>query len=364
MQKISPEDAGFMRRALDLARGAAHRVHPNPYVGAVVVKDGRVVGEGRHEKYGDAHAEAVALRAAGSAARGATLYVTLEPCPHFGKTPPCADLAVSCGVSRVVVAASDPNRLVAGKGLRRLRAAGVRVEEGVLAEEAADLNRDFNHWIVRKTPYAALKTAQSLDGRIATRTGDSKWITGKEARHFGHSLRASADAVLVGVTTVLADDPRLDARLSGNRRQPIKVVVDSSLRTPPGARLFRGDAPVILAVTRKAPAARVARFKGRAAVLVVKDRGGRVDLDALFRELGARGVVRLLIEGGGEVAAEALERGLVRETYTFIAPKIIGGRDAVPAVGGTGARKVRNARAVKDLEIVRLGDDVLLWGRL
>ncbi len=353
-----------MRRAMDLARGAQSRVHPNPYVGAVVVKNGRVVGEGRHEKFGGAHAEAAALRKAGKKARGATLYVTLEPCSHFGKTPPCADLVISCGMSRVVIAAHDPNPLVSGKGVRRLRAAGLRVEEGVLAEEALDMNRDFNHWVVKKTPYAALKTAQSLDGRIATRTGDSKWITGAEARHFGHSLRAASDAVLVGVNTVLADDPRLDARLPGNQKHPIKVVVDSTLRTPADAKLFEGDAPVIIAVTKKASAARIARFKGKAFVIVVKEKAGRVDMEALFCELGARGVVRLLIEGGGEVAAAALEQKLVRETYTFIAPKIIGGRGAVPAVGGKGAAAVKEALAVKDIEVIRLGEDLLLWGRL
>ncbi len=353
-----------MRRALELARSASARVHPNPYVGAVVVKNGRVLGEGRHEKFGAAHAEAAALRQAGKLARGATLYVTLEPCSHFGKTPPCADLIVSCGVSRVVVAAHDPNPLVSGKGVRKLRAAGLHVDEGVLADEAAAMNQDFNHWIVNKTPYAALKSAQSLDGRIATRSGDSKWITGGEARYFAHSLRSSADAVLVGVNTVLADDPRLDARLPGNQRHPIKVVVDSSLRTPVHAKLFGGTAPVILAVTKKAAASRIARFKGKAAVIVVKEKAGRVDLKALFYELGARGVVRVLVEGGGEIAAAALEQDLIHETYTFIAPKIIGGRGAVPAVGGKGVASVKEAIAVKDTEVMRLGEDLLLWGRL
>jgi diaminohydroxyphosphoribosylaminopyrimidine deaminase/5-amino-6-(5-phosphoribosylamino)uracil reductase len=248
--------------------------------------------------------------------------------------------------------------------VRKLRAAGLRVDEGVLAEEALDMNRDFNYWVVKKMPYAALKIAQSLDGRIATRTGDSKWITGVEARHFGHSLRAAADAVLVGVNTVLADDPRLDARVPGNQRHPIKVIVDSTLRTPVRAKLFGGTAPVLIAVTKKAAAARIARFKGKAAVIVVKERAGRVDLEDLFRELGARGVVRVLIEGGGEVAAAAFERKLVRETYTFIAPKIIGGRDAVPAVGGKGAAFVKDAFSVKNIEVIRLGEDLLLWGRL
>lgn len=353
-----------MRRALDLARVTAARVHPNPYVGAVVVKDSHVVGEGRHEKFGAAHAEVNALRRAGTRARGATLYVTLEPCPHFGKTPPCADLVAACGVARVVVGALDPNPVVSGRGVRRLRELGLHVDTGVMEREALDLNRDFNHWIRRKTPYAVLKSAQSLDGKIATRTGDSKWITGREARHFGHSLRAEADAILVGVNTVLKDNPRLDARLSGNGRHPVKVVVDSALRTPSRARLFGGRAPVILAVTKKAPPGRIAHFKGKAAVFVAKERGGRVDLEDLFRELGRRGIVRLLIEGGGEVAAAALERELVREIYAFIAPLIIGGREAVDAVGGAGAKRLRDAVPVKDAEIMRLGEDLLVWGKL
>ncbi|MBI4352734.1 MAG: bifunctional diaminohydroxyphosphoribosylaminopyrimidine deaminase/5-amino-6-(5-phosphoribosylamino)uracil reductase RibD [Candidatus Omnitrophica bacterium] len=364
------KDVFFMRRAIGLARRGVGRVHPNPLVGAVVVKGGRIIGEGAHEKFGGPHAEVCAIGSAKANPAGSTLYVTLEPCDHFGKTPPCTDFILQKGVRKVVVAAKDPNPLVSGKGLRRLRKKGVRVVTGVLEKEALELNKDFRHWIRKRMPYVTVKVAQSLDGKIATRTGLSRWITGREARLWGHQLRAFSDAVLVGVNTLLKDDPRLDVRLpkgrEGRQSAPARVVLDSSLRTPPQARLFskgtRG--PVILAVTKKAAKKRIGLFKGKAEILWVKEKGGRVDLRSLFEMLGKRGIVRVLIEGGGETIASAFAERLVQEAYFLIAPKILGGRKAAPSVGGKGAGTLKEALSLDKVEARFLGKDLLVHGSI
>lgn len=316
-----------------------------------------MIAQGFHEKFGGAHAEVVAVRRAGVRARGATLYVTLEPCVHFGKTPPCADFLIKHGIHKVVVAATDPNPLVSGKGLRRLKKAGVKVVKGVLEKEAMELNRDFNHWITKKMPYVIAKAGQSLDGKIATRLGESRWITGLKARAFGHELRAWSDAILVGVNTVLRDNPRLGVRFSKRRGAlaPLRIVLDSRLRTPLGARLFSRNSggPVILAVTDKTSKSRHGKFRGKAEVLEVRAKKGRVDLAALLEILGKRGIVRMLVEGGGEVLASFFEEKLVNEAYFLIAPKIIGGVDSL-----------KDAVRIRPLETRFLGEDLLVHGRV
>ncbi|MGH7198748.1 MAG: bifunctional diaminohydroxyphosphoribosylaminopyrimidine deaminase/5-amino-6-(5-phosphoribosylamino)uracil reductase RibD [Candidatus Omnitrophota bacterium] len=349
------QDLCFMRRALELAKRGEGSVHPNPMVGAVLVKNNRVIGEGAHERFGGPHAEANALRKAGSGASGATLYVTLEPCAHFGKTPPCVDLILRHKIKKVVVAARDPNPLVSGKGLRKLRKAGVRVETGVLEAEAERMNRAYGHWIRKKTPYVIVKVAQSLDGRITARPGQPRWITGGEARKFSHGLRAASDAVLVGVNTVLKDDPRLNVRFGHRGRAPLKIVLDSGLRTPPDARIFSSQKKPILAVTRKAPLGRFARYKHKAEILSVPERGGRVDLKALLKLLGRRGVVQLMIEGGGEVIREAFARNVVNEVYLFIAPSVLGGRHEAGPV---------NLSRIRDFQVSAVGKDLLIHGVL
>jgi len=353
-----------MREALALAARALGRTSPNPVVGAVVVKDGVVVGRGYHQRAGGPHAEVLALAEAGDRAVGATLYVTLEPCCHRGRTGPCTDVVLASGVSRVVAAMEDPNPLVAGRGLARLEGAGVSVTRGVLAREAARLNEVFIRYITSGRPFVVLKTAASLDGRIATRTGDARWITGPAAREYTHRLRDRHDAILVGVNTVVADDPALTTRLpQGGGKNPLRIVLDSRARTPLGARLLREEGRTLVAVTSRAPRERVAELERRGAeVLVVPGEAARVDPGALLRELGRREVTSLLVEGGGSVAWSFLAPGLVDKVVWFLAPLVIGGRDAVPAVGGEGADVLGRAFRLGEVAIRRLGDDFCLEG--
>lgn len=354
-----------MRRALALARRAEGWTSPNPMVGAVLVKDGRVVGEGYHRRAGTPHAEAHALARAGEAARGATLYVNLEPCSHYGRTPPCADALIRAGVARVVAAMQDPNPRVAGRGLARLREAGVQVEVGLLEREARRLNEAFCKHVTTGLPFTVLKTAMSLDGKIATRTGHSRWITGEAARAEAHRLRHRADAVLVGVGTVLADDPRLTVRLPGGPwKNPWRVVVDSFLRTPPGAAMLQEEGRTIIATTAAAPArARAALQEAGAEVWLLPGKD-RVDLPALWRRLGEEGVTHLLVEGGGEINAALLAAGLVDKVVAFVAPRIVGGQAAPGPVGGAGAATMEEALELADLSVRRVGRDVMLSGYL
>ena len=354
-----------MRKALSLARRGLGKVHPNPMVGAVLVKRGQVIGEGFHEFFGGPHAEANAIQSAHDKAPGSTLVVTLEPCAHYGKTPPCAELIVRNKVKEVVVGALDPNPLVSGKGIRFLKKAGLQVSAGILNKECEALNKDFNFWMRRKMPYVIVKRAQSLDGKIATKTGESRWISGEAARIFSQRLRAECDAVMVGINTVLRDDPLLSVRHRRNSPQPIKVILDSHLRVSPKARIFSKDSkgPVILAVTQQASEKRRKLFQGKAVILEVKEKNGRVSLRALLSELAKQGVLRVMIEGGGEVIAEAFAEKLVQEVCVFIAPKIIGGRQAVNAVAGEGIRRLQDALELKEMRFERVGRDLLIRGR-
>lgn len=319
----TPVDHACMARALRLAGQGLYSTSPNPRVGCVLVKDGAVVGEGWHQRAGEAHAEVHALRAAGAAAWGATAYVTLEPCSHHGRTPPCAEALIGAGVARVVAAMADPNPLVAGRGLERLGQAGIEVLAGVLEREARELNVGFVSRMTRGRPWVRLKAAASLDGRTALGNGQSQWITGAAARQDGHRWRARACALLTGSGTVLADDPQLNVRGVDTERQPYPVVVDSRLETPPGARLLDGR-PVLIATAspdRDKAAALAARG---AEVLCLGDAAGRVDLAALLAELGRRGVNELHVEGGAGLNGALLAAGLADELLLYLAPTLLG----------------------------------------
>jgi diaminohydroxyphosphoribosylaminopyrimidine deaminase/5-amino-6-(5-phosphoribosylamino)uracil reductase len=350
-----------MRLALREARRGLGRTSPNPAVGAVVVKNGRVVGRGHHARAGAPHAEVAAIRQAGERARGADLYTTLEPCDHFGRTPPCSLAILEAGVRRVLSGSSDPNPRVNGRGIRRLRRAGVEVETGFLRGECDAIIEPWARFITTGRPHVTLKVASTLDGRIATSAGDSRWVTGAEARALVHRLRDGADAVLVGGGTARADDPRLTARLPGGRgRDPIRVVLDSRLELPPGLRLFRlrSPAPTIVAHVSGTPPGSATRG---VEYLRCKARRGRVDLADLLSRLGRRGVTTLLVEGGGQVARSLLEEGQVDRLMLFLAPKLAaGGLSWLP---GKGPARMADALSVQDLEVRRVGRDLLVTGR-
>ena len=351
----------FMRVALREAAKGLGRTSPNPAVGAVLVKNGRVVARGHHALAGGPHAEVVAIRAAGARARGADLYTTLEPCDHYGKTPPCSRAILDAGVRRVFVGSSDPNPLVNGKGVARLRAAGVGVVAGVLRADCDALNAHWFRFIRDRRPFVTLKAAATLDGRIATRTGDSRWVTGEEARRWVHHLRDRVDAVLVGAGTARADDPRLTARLPGGRgRDPIRVVLDTELALPASLKLFhaRSAAPTLVAHA----SARTRRLGPGVELLRCRRGGGGVDLADLLEKLAARGVTHLLVEGGARVHAAFLAAGLVDRVAIFVAPKLAGA-DGVPLFAGKGPARMADALRLEEVEVQRVGQDILVQGR-
>ncbi len=362
------DDRRFMQMALDLAERAAGRTSPNPMVGAVVVKEGRVVGSGYHRQAGSPHAEVYAIDEAGYRAAGATLYVTLEPCNHHGRTPPCTEKILAAGIRRVVVAMADPNPGVAGGGNARLRAAGCIVEEGLLGDRAARLNEAWIKFVRTGLPFVILKCAATLDGRIATRTGDSRWVTGSEARERVHRQRSRTDAILVGIGTVLADDPRLTARLpDGSGRDPLRIVLDTRLNMPLDACMLGLDstAETLIVCAESADPERRRRLEGAGArILPVASHPEGIDLPLLMHELGAMGITGVLIEGGARVCASALAGGVVDKVMFFYAPKILGGDDGVPMCRGRGPDRMGAALAVRDLAVERIGDDLLVSGYL
>ena len=362
---VSAADARFMARALAAAARGLGRTFPNPPVGAVFVRDGRIVGEGFHTRAGAPHAEVEALRAAGRRAHGSVLYVTLEPCSHHGRTPPCVEALLPLGLRRVVIATPDPNPRVRGRGIARLRRAGIPVTVGVGADEARLILEGYRSWMLRHRPFVTLKLATTLDGRIAAATGDARWITGPAARRLAHALRDVSDAVLVGAATVRADDPRLTCRLAGGH-DPVRVVLaGAALRLPPRAQILaRGGPPTWVVAPRNAPAARVEALRRRDIdVLLVPAKQGRIGFADVARALGSRGITSLLVEGGGTVAAAALRARMVDRIVLFMAPTILGG-DAVPAVGALGLGRVRAAIRVENLATARIGRDLVLEGRV
>jgi len=352
-----------MQRALDLARRGEGYVEPNPMVGCVIVRRGRIVGEGYHRRFGGPHAEVFALRKAGARARGATAYVTLEPCSHFGKTPPCVNALIAAGVKRVIAATRDPNPRVSGRGLKKLRAAGIDVRVGLLQAKANHLIAPFGKLIRRRTPYVILKWAQSLDGRLATSGGDSKWITGEASRAAAHAIRARVDAVLVGIETVLADNPDLTARHVRPRRLATRVVLDSRLRTPPTCQLVRGArrAPLLIvtSTSRVRDRAAIARLTRAGCEFVgVPIRGGRLDLRRVLAELGRRGMTNVMVEGGPTVLGAFLSAGLADEARVFVAPKLLGGEGPRGPMGAFAVPAVRRAMSPRVERIEAIGDDL------
>ena len=371
VNRTAATDKVFMRQALRLARRGLGRTSPNPMVGAVLVRGGKLLGAGWHRRAGWPHAEVEALRDAtrrGTPVRGATLFVTLEPCCTHGRTPPCTEAIVAAGIRRVVVAATDPNPCHAGRGFDLLRAAGIAVETGVLADEATRLNEVFNHWVMQRTPFVTVKAAMTLDGKIATASGESKWITGPPARAVGMRLRFAADAVLVGINTVLADNPALTVRGPAGRlrKAPRRIVLDALARTPAesvvASDAFAGRTTVV--VSSSAPPARVKRLAQRVQVLTAPVHEGRIDLAWLLAHLGGEGVASVLVEGGGEVNAAFLESGLAQRVAFFYAPKILGGRDARRGVAGAGARSLQDLIELREVVWRRVGEDLLLQARV
>ncbi|GMV36392.1 MAG: riboflavin biosynthesis protein RibD [Fimbriimonadales bacterium] len=354
------EDLRFMRRALELA--ARGYPAPNPYVGAVLVRDGEVVAEGYHRRVGTAHAEAVALEKAGPRARGATLYVTLEPCCHQGRTPPCTEAIVAAGVSRVVAAVQDPNPVVRGGGIRRLRRKGVRVDVGLLEVEARARNRMHFHFHQTGRPWVTVKAAMSLDGKIATVTGESKWITDEDARRMAHKLRAEHAAVLVGARTAEMDRPSLTVRLPGVTAKPLRVLLDYDLRIPEDSTLYDGEAETVVFFRRAAPATRKRLLSCPARLEQVKGSEDRLDLGEVLERLASWGITSVLVEGGGEVIASFLEARLVNRVCFFYAPLILGGARAKTAVEGSGVKTIARAVRLHRASMLRAGSGWMVDG--
>lgn len=346
-----------MSRALFLASMARGRTSPNPMVGAVIVKSGRIIAEGYHEKAGKDHAEIVALKKARGSAKKATMYITLEPCCHHGRTPPCTDAIIAAGLDKVVVAATDPNPLVGGKGIAQLKAAGINVQLGLLQKEANKLNEAFNKWIVHKVPFLTLKAALSLDGRLAAADGSSKWITSDEARKRVHEMRAENDAVLVGIKTVLNDNPRLNVRMLKRTgiRHPIRVVVDSRLETPVSAAIFHsmGGKVWIATISDDAKKSKALENEG-ATIIRVPEKNKRIDLKELMAELGRRGIVSLMVEGGAEIHSSMLTEGMVDKLSLFYAPILLGGGARYSFFSKGGASTITDALKVHGTAIATM----------
>ena len=357
----------FMKRAIELAKQGSGWTAPNPLVGAVVVKNGRVIGEGYHRKYGELHAERNALAACSEDPAGATLYVTLEPCCHYGKTPPCTEIIIEKKIAKVVIGSRDPNPKVAGKGARILREHGIEVVEDYMREACDALNPVFFHYITTKTPYVVLKFAMTLDGKIATRTGASKWITGEAARNHVHQLRGRYAGILAGIGTVLADDPMLNCRIDG-AHQPLRIILDSHLRIPMGSRLVRSakEYPLLIVCNestrdREEGTSRIQKLEEAGAkVWTLPEKNGHPDLNVLMQRLGEEKIDSVLIEGGGTVNEAVLKAHIVHHVYAYIAPKIFGGEDAKTPVEGSGIRLPQECANLRLAKITVLLNDMLL----
>jgi diaminohydroxyphosphoribosylaminopyrimidine deaminase/5-amino-6-(5-phosphoribosylamino)uracil reductase len=357
------DDEHWMKRVLRLAEKGRGRTSPNPMVGAFLVKNGEVVGEAYHAKAGEAHAEILAFRQAGEKARGATLYLNLEPCAHYGRTPPCAPAVIEAKVKRAVIGMKDPNPLVNGRGLRILRKAGLDVKLGVLEKECRRLNEAYCKYIIKKEPFVILKAAATLDGKIATREGDSKWISGETSRNFVHRMRDQVDGVVVGIGTILKDDPQLTTRIKKGR-DPYRIILDSRLRIPEEAKVI-GDVPskTIIATTELADKDKREYLEKKGVRMIIIDsKRGRVDLKTCLSKLGEMGMTSLMVEGGSQINGSFLDEGLVDKILFFFSPKLIGDREALGIFGGSGKAALKEAIPLQEFNVRRMGEDILIQG--
>ncbi len=359
------QDEKWMSQALALAEKGRPWTSPNPLVGALLVKKNRLISQGYHTKFGALHAEAEAIKKAGSRSKGSALYVTLEPCSSHGKTPPCVETIKQAGIKRVVIGAIDPNPLHRGRAISKLKKNKIQVTSGILEHRALEQNQAFVKWITTKTPFVILKMAQSLDGKIASHTGSSRWVSGPEARHWVHHLRSQVDAVLIGKNTLLQDDPRLTVRNGKVTRTPWRVILDPRGEVPLSAQIFKQDGPVILACSVKYVSRVRKKYAKKAVTLLpLRETKGRLDLKQLLQFLGSMGIASLLVEGGGELAASFIEQGLVDQVKWIIAPKFIGGRTAKTSVEGLGTKLLSHAPRIKSMQVAPLGEDFLFEGDL
>lgn len=357
-------DKVYMKRALELAELGRGKVAPNPMVGAVIVKAGKIIGEGYHKKYGDNHAEVNAFENATEDVSGATLYVTLEPCAHYGKTPPCAKRIVKEGIKKVVIGVLDPNPLVAGKGVNILKDAGIEVVVGVLEEECRKINEVFMKYIKTSRPFVLMKYAMSLDGKISTATGKSKWISCEKSRRDVHKLRNNLSAIMVGINTVIKDNPMLNCRIEGGN-DPIRIIVDSNLRIPLDSKIVNtsNNISTIVATTHKADKDKIKLLEERnVEVIVSKEKDGRVDITSLIDKLGEKKIDSILLEGGSEINFSCLQEGIVDKVRIYIAPKILGGNNAKGAVGGRGVSEMIDSFNIENIDISTIGSDIVVEG--
>ncbi|NKQ18687.1 bifunctional diaminohydroxyphosphoribosylaminopyrimidine deaminase/5-amino-6-(5-phosphoribosylamino)uracil reductase RibD [Brevibacillus laterosporus] len=352
-------DQSFMKLAIQLAEGARHQTSPNPTVGAVIVKHGSIVGMGAHLRAGESHAEIHALRMAGEKAMGATVYVTLEPCSHYGKTPPCVQALLEAGVARVVIATVDSNPLVAGEGLAELKNAGVDVQIGVLEKEARQCNESFFHYINTRRPFVTLKTASTLDGKLATTTGDSKWITSEIARREVHEERAKSDAILVGISTVIQDDPLLTARLYENGKQPIRVILDQTLRIPKTATILNDSTSLVwIFTTRRAPQQKAAFLRAKGIRITVQQED-QLTIPFVLQTLGEAEIVSVLVEGGSKISGAFLEAKAIQKVIAYVAFTLVGGEEAPVAYGGFGIPFMKDAIRLRDVAVETVSEQEL-----
>ncbi len=363
MINMKKDNTYYMELAIKQALKAKGKTSPNPLVGALVVKDGRIIGKGYHEKAGLPHAEIIALEEAGKNAKGGTVYVTLEPCTHFGRTPPCVDRIVQAGIKHVVIGMIDPNPVNNGKGVDILRTQGVTVEVGYCEDKLRSMNEAFIKYMTKRLPMVTVKAAQSLDGRIATRTGESKWITSDLSRSYSHRMRQYYDGIMVGVNTVLRDNPKLNAWFTD--RHPVKIIVDSELSTPQQANIFSGPSQVIVATVAVAPGQQTenrVELAKKARVLEVKGRAGQINLKDMLKKLAQLEITSILVEGGGTLIGSLFDEKLVDKVMFFISPKIIGGKEAPASVMGKGIAKISNAMPLERVQVRRFGQDILVEG--
>ena len=354
----------YMKLALELAQKGRGNVNPNPMVGAVIVKNNKIIGQGYHEEYGKDHAEINAINSTKENLEGSTMYVTLEPCFHYGKTPPCVDKIIECKISKVVIASFDPNPLVSGNSVKKLLAAGIEVMVGVLDEENKKLNEVFMKYIIKKIPFVIMKSAMSLDGKISTSTGESKWISCEKSRQKVHKLRDEVMAILVGVNTIIKDNPKLTCRLEYGKN-PIRIVVDSTLKIPLSTNIITSakDTRTIIVTTLYAQMSKVKELESKGVeVIVANDKDKRVDLKDMMQKLGALKIDSILLEGGASLNYSAIEEGVVDKVQIYIAPKIIGGVDSKTPVGGNGINSLKDAFKIKNISVETIGEDILVEG--